>query len=362
MNSLKSLLLILYLTSPLFAQNYNFVSYKERGFSNNQVFSIYQDYHGFLWIGTGVGLARYDSEQYLYFSVEDSLPANEILSLASDGSSTLWIGTGLGLAAFDIEDVNTPRFKFTPHELLKEPISSLLFNKGKLWIGTDNGLFIYEEYGVNNYKITNYNKDYHAKDIKLSKQGNIVILYENTVIVYDNNRNILHKSELLLDARLSCLLPQSETNVLIGTDEGLIDLSLQTDKWELVYKSKTSHLDFKQFIVDQENTIWAGVDKGLLKITKNDIQLIDKNKGLRGNDIRALLFDKEGNLWTGSYIAGLYKLSNPDLLNYNESNGLLSNAVNCIIQENENTKLIGTDLGILRLDCLKLSPDNRLKE
>jgi len=323
---------------------------------------LYQDYYGFLWIGTGGGLARYDSEQFVYFSVENSLPANEILALTSNDSSTLWIGTGLGLTAFDINDVNNPKYKFTPPELLEEPVSSLLYHKQKLWIGTDHGAFIYEEKDDGTYKIKNINKTNRVKEIKRTAQNNIMVLYENGLIVYDSNVQIISKTDLIYNLRLKCILPQEESKVIVGTDKGLFLLSLETKKWEPIKKLKTSGLDFNRFAVDSDGVIWAGTDKGLIKLSENNIQLIDKNKGLPENDLRALLFDAEGNFWLGSYTAGLFKLSNPHLINYNQSDGLASNVVNCILKENEKTKLIGTDLGVLRIDGYDLSKDIRFKE
>ncbi|KAA3617345.1 MAG: PAS domain S-box protein [Calditrichaeota bacterium] len=357
---LKILILFLGLFSFLAAQSHHFVNYKEHGFPSNQIFSLYQDSHGFLWIGTGVGLARYDSEEFIYFSVEDSLPANEVLCMTSDGLSTLWVGTGLGLAAFDISDMNNPKYKFAPEELLEETISSLLFHENKLWIGTDHGLFIYEENDDGSYNVINFNTENYVPEIKLSPDEDIMVLYNNSLVIYNSNKDVLSKIDIPLQGRLKCLLPQNN-KTLIGTSRGLFEIMPNGNQVKQVNKPKLGNLDFNRFIKDNKGTIWAGTDKGLLKLTNNEWTLIEKNRGLPGNDIRALLSDFENNFWLGSYTSGLFKLSNPDLLNYDDSHGLRSKVVNCIIAENKQVKLIGTDLGIFKIDGLSLLKDNRFK-
>ncbi len=359
MKTIKLFFILVCFTGILAAQSHHFVNYKERGFSSNQIFSLYQDYHGFLWIGSGVGLTRYDSEQFLHFSVEDSLPANEILALASDDSATLWIGTGLGLSAIDIRDVNQPTYKFSPPELLEEPISTLLYNQGKLWIGTNRGLFIYSASQAESYKISAGKTDKPVKEIKLTAQNKILVLLDDRLELYDSSGGYENTIKIDLNARLKCILPTGDGQTLLGTNHGLYTINLMDHQLKPIFSSELGTTDINRIIENSDGTIWLGSDNGLIKISGETIKKIDKNKGLPGNDLRALLIDNERNLWLGSYTAGLFKLSNPDLLNYAEKEGLRSNVVNCIIPENNQTKLIGTDLGIYKMDGFTLTPDDR---
>jgi signal transduction histidine kinase/ligand-binding sensor domain-containing protein/DNA-binding response OmpR family regulator len=75
------------------------------GLSQNHVTSFAQDLHGFVWIGTAVGLNRYDGHEFKVYthSHEDkaSLSGDAIYALHVDGQGRLWVGTHLGLDRYE---------------------------------------------------------------------------------------------------------------------------------------------------------------------------------------------------------------------------------------------------------------------
>jgi signal transduction histidine kinase/CheY-like chemotaxis protein/streptogramin lyase len=84
------------------------------GFPSRRVFALAQDAEGFLWAGTGDGLARYDGRGFEVFrhdsSREDTLPANTVQALHVDERGRLWLGTeGAGLAV--LESAREGRFR-----------------------------------------------------------------------------------------------------------------------------------------------------------------------------------------------------------------------------------------------------------
>jgi len=58
---------------------------------------------GLLWVGTSVGLGRYerDSQTWTRYTTDDGLPDNNIFSLYVDQAGVLLVGTGVGAARFD---------------------------------------------------------------------------------------------------------------------------------------------------------------------------------------------------------------------------------------------------------------------
>ena len=69
----------------------------EDGLSQNAGLDIFQDSHGYLWIGSQDGLNRYDGYSFTVFKHdpddEHSLSHNSILKIAEDQNGALWIGT-----------------------------------------------------------------------------------------------------------------------------------------------------------------------------------------------------------------------------------------------------------------------------
>lgn len=77
-----------------------------QGLSKSNVYCIFQDSRGFIWIGTRDGLNRYDGYKFTIYknNPEDpnSLSNNNIRQIIEDKDGNLWIGTwGGGLNIFD---------------------------------------------------------------------------------------------------------------------------------------------------------------------------------------------------------------------------------------------------------------------
>ncbi len=77
---------------------------KEHGLLSNNVFSILEDENGFLWLGTELGLSRFDKRRQTFsnFTINDGLPSNCFVPnaawIATDGE--MFFGTKKGLISF----------------------------------------------------------------------------------------------------------------------------------------------------------------------------------------------------------------------------------------------------------------------
>jgi diguanylate cyclase (GGDEF)-like protein len=79
---------------------------RRQGLPSPIIQAMAQDSHGFIWIGTGSGLSRWDGYHFRNYAfsigVPGSLPDNDIYSLYSDPEGVLWIGTrSRGLARYE---------------------------------------------------------------------------------------------------------------------------------------------------------------------------------------------------------------------------------------------------------------------
>ena len=77
----------------------------KNGLSQSWVKSIFQDEHGFIWMGTRDGLNRFDGRQFRVFRAENnnpnSLPHSSISHVSRKSARELWVCTEQGVAAFD---------------------------------------------------------------------------------------------------------------------------------------------------------------------------------------------------------------------------------------------------------------------
>ncbi len=106
--------------------------------------SITKDSRGYLWIGTGGGLAKFDGQNFRYFSEENGLIGNSIYDVKEDEHGHLWVGTNEAInVLYDFDEDGFPQevIKFeTENFHLQETIFLQFDQYGNLWQGTNGGL------------------------------------------------------------------------------------------------------------------------------------------------------------------------------------------------------------------------------
>jgi len=123
--------------------------------SRNGVFGILASKvkPGIVYVGTrGEGFNIFDPQKQTFqkvtFKVADDMYRGSVRSIAENGDGTLWLGTwGDGLIRLDEQYKEIKRFKYesnTPNTISNNQVRVIKPDrKGKLWVGTNNGLNIY---------------------------------------------------------------------------------------------------------------------------------------------------------------------------------------------------------------------------
>jgi len=73
--------------------------------SSNTVYSIVEDKQGFLWLGTGSGINKYDKikETFKYYTKKHGLPNETVYELQQDNSGNIWFSTNRGIGTLNTE-------------------------------------------------------------------------------------------------------------------------------------------------------------------------------------------------------------------------------------------------------------------
>lgn len=95
---------------------------------------------GITWVGTELGLCRYDDVAWQVFQTGSSgLPDNDVRALAVDDSGTVWVGTLNGLARYD--DGTWTVYQTGNSGMPENYVRSLaIAPQGGVWVGTVGGL------------------------------------------------------------------------------------------------------------------------------------------------------------------------------------------------------------------------------
>lgn len=111
--------------------------------SDDNVYCIYQDIDGMIWIGTGSGLNRFDPSTA---SFKLFLPNANVTKVVEDNSGSLWVSHNKGLLKINKRTLQIRNFStqdglkgndFTDGSIFKSP------SKGKLFFGGNNGINIF---------------------------------------------------------------------------------------------------------------------------------------------------------------------------------------------------------------------------
>src|SRR3989337_3189312 len=145
--------ILISLSNIVFSQEMRFdhLSVKQ-GLSQGNVWDVYQDKMGFMWIGTEDGLNVYDGYTFTIFRSDPadsfSISNNNIDHIIEDKSGNLWVATQNGLNFYNRKlnrferHFNNPN---DPNSLSNDDIGYVYIDrKNQLWVGTNNGLNLYD--------------------------------------------------------------------------------------------------------------------------------------------------------------------------------------------------------------------------
>jgi ligand-binding sensor domain-containing protein/signal transduction histidine kinase/DNA-binding response OmpR family regulator len=351
----------------------------EHGLVNYSVLSISQDANGFMWLGTRMGLNRYDGVRFhLYKSdVKDStsLSNNDITTLFTDSKQTLWIGTSSGLDAFNPRKDAFERIWINGSRV-GNIFSIYEDRKGRLWIGSSNGLHL-----LTDRRKKSFQSFYAARD-ENGIAGNIVraifedhdgnlwigtnngltkMKWQNGRYQFTTFRHEAGKPGCLSANYITSIAEDAQHKLWIGTQNAGVDLYDPATNTFTVYSHRNNdpsslvNNNIRKILL-VENKIWAGTQEGLSiidpatkKITSYQHDASNK-KSLSQNSIYSLFEDANGSVWAGTYFGGAnitysYTTSFHTFQNNESRSSLSNNVVSSIVEDGQHNLWIGTEGG-----------------
>jgi len=247
-------------------------------------------------------------------------------------NNSLWIGTeGTGLFYVNLNTLATRQYT-TADNLNSLYVRSLCYDlQGKLWIGTFNGLNIYEEETGIMESFTHNPVDSKSisqnsiRSIYLDAQGGMWIgtyfggcdYYHPLKIQFKYIQNSPLENSLS-DNVVSCIVEDKNGNLWIGTnDYGLNFYDIEKDHF--------THFDFKRdnkeigsnnikaiFLDELRKNVYVGTHSGGLIVlnlqTKKTERYLPSNSNLKSENIYAIISKNDKELWIGT-LNGLFKFN-----------------------------------------------------
>lgn len=280
----------------------------EDGLPENSVRAIVQTRDGYLWVGTGGGLAQFDGVGFKVFGMVEGLPSLNVRVLLEDRQGALWIGTADGLCR-----LQSGRFTSwtTRDGLAGNTIDQLAEDhEGALWIVTPSGVCRRRD---ERFEII-------GAEAGLAKRSVLALVADQSgaIWVTTQERGLLRWDGAAFVAatvpqeiqgfRPSHLLTDHAGRIWAAADNQIVCIegsSLKTHgSWEVPHAGSISCL-----AESTGGTIWAGTwGHGLYYLREGKVRPVRQSNGLSDEAVRVVMEDRERNLWVGTRGAGLNRL------------------------------------------------------
>lgn len=332
------------------AQSINLKRYGiEQGLIHPTIYTINQDSAGFIWLGTGAGICRFDGLKFSIPSSNDTISETYTGVSFVDKSGNIWFGNDDG----SICNYSNRKLKCV-YKNTESPsiINSITENgDGAIIAATQNsGIYV-----INNGKvkvITNgtegilyYSLYYLNNDIYLA--GTSDGLWTMEINTESSFAKMVSKVKDIPTTKVQCIIKSGKGNFWIGTeDAGFYLLSM---KQENVYSALNIGKEYNlqganvQWVLeDNQKNLWiCTFGNGVFKLKQKGAYQYDgtinynQENGLGDNYIKNAYQDTEGNIWFGTYSNGLTGIIDEAFVFYNFKNEGFGNDIVSIASDNE---------------------------
>jgi PAS domain S-box-containing protein len=102
-------------------------------------------------------------------------------------------------------------------------------------------------------------------------------------------------------------------------------------------------------IQDKEGILWIATLAGVVSFDGIRFTDISKKTGFENTPVKCLFQDSKGNIWISVLRKGVYKYNKKEWTLYTTKDGLLSNIINTVCEDESGAVWIGTNLGLNRI-------------
>ena len=318
----KIVCLLLFSLSSLsaFAQasiekHYLFTHYNtQNGLINNVIYSMAQDRHGFVWLGSDLGLTRFDGKVFYHKAIPEIYNNSAFVEYIETTDKGNIVCTAAMQGIFE-----------------------------QLDDGSFNNYYRAKRIGRNMYSHIKQNLD--GKLLIVSSRSLYRVENDTLFQFYDNgsDRRIFNTIDV-----------DSDNAVWFGGIEGLGVMESSGSEYKTVFIPELKDIYIVQIIFDNEGILHVGTAQGYYRIKFDEpyhngskYTITQPFENRIASFVNHLYIDKEQNLWISTNNNGAYRTKDSDItLHLTTKNGLLSQAVMCVMQDREGNYWFGTNNGL----------------
>ena len=326
------------------------------GLSCDNVRCLFQDSKGYLWVGTEMGLNRYDGTRWVCYGARDySLPSNYIFSLAEDGCGNIWFGTAKGAAFYNRESDSFVVPKMMDGSYPQSTISSFSYDSsGIVYFSPDEESILYcYDACKGHLESRQVDIEAGAKYLSFDKNDRLIFISGFSLYTYDPQIDSLHCAFGKVDnprsirqrLRGPVVSPRSNNIAYVCTEQALLEVNLISGVSSELLRWTGDRYPIS-FVLDK-NSLLISTSSGLLRY---DISTGKSCIEIDGFFVMACSVPRgDASFWAGTQDSGLFFFG-PELLKFNYIS-LGDSDVSSIVQASERFVYLTTlKAGLIRYD------------
>ncbi|WP_462251757.1 hybrid sensor histidine kinase/response regulator transcription factor [Ekhidna sp.] len=319
---------------PLYT-NYEYFD-TEKGLPQSYVTAIVQDDHGFIWISTLDGLARYDGKNFLKFNVSTeggrNISTSQVYDLRLDSNNILWVLHH----NFIVDQINT---KTLDVKLKIDPIASIakedfLINidvptldkfgidqQGNWFVGDTSRYFLYDSSNVKMNKLFNGGKKPYSKKVYSyieDRNHRLWLMVKDGLLVSDEEWSNFEKINIpeALDfnpiyGRIKPMRHLSNDRILFAIEHNLYIYYEKEGTFRLLElpAADDSIISGLRIFDDHQGGVIIKYSGLILRLEEDEsITLLWKNPARASFTINTVHVDQSNTMWVGLNAGGMYRV------------------------------------------------------
>lgn len=370
------------------------------------ILSFYEAPSGVVWIGTSIGLFKFDGDTWTHLTTSDGLAGNTVNAVHPDSDGNVWLGTDGGVSRYS-QDKIPPNgggsfVNFTTADgLANNTVLSIhMDNTGVLWFGTDGGVSRYDPVHLLNFttadglagnQIWDVSRESDARFWFATEQGVAQMAVGRRLDSYGSPFTYLSPQSQAIAVHFDtvgrlwaiddvrdggwtrlCMDPgiRNPEYIRFGSEKGLQpgavhhinevspgvlwmagrgEIFQYDDAGDGRFRSVRSQLPLlTRITVTPDGNIWFGTEsQGIAQYQADESIDLTTADGLIDNAVSAIYGDLSGDVWCGTS-SGLsrYTPSQNGWQSFTTGDGLSHSVINTIYQTPDRVMWFGTEAGV----------------
>jgi signal transduction histidine kinase/ligand-binding sensor domain-containing protein len=298
-------------------------------------------------------LANYGRQAWV---MENGLPQNTVQALAQTKDGFIWLGTEVGLVRFDGNGFQVFDHNSSP-ALLGNDVRCLLAAKdGTLWIGTSEGLARWKDGVATAFTTKDGLPGNGILDLWEDEHGSFSVWTSGGPAHQAGNRFLGFRN---VDAWPHTAIPiPGEPPEQVEFEENLPnDIGVMGDRSSLTFVKTSGRLGvvaglsvgkelpgsrIQAVMADREGSLWIGTNGGLTRWAGGKLERFPVTDPLATASVLSLMEDHEGNIWVGTETGGLHILRDQRFRTIGARDGLSSDGATTVVEDGAGTLWVGT--------------------